>query len=78
MRRKWGTKDGKPPYHAHPFSKWVRGLTKRPAAFSALQADYNVPQATAYKWAAGECLPSGKYLSVYEYFLRCSSEEKVQ
>lgn len=69
MKRRWPTENGKPPYHQHPFALWMREMTKRPSAFAKLQADHSIPQATAYKWAAGECLPSGKYLHVYELYL---------
>lgn len=69
MRRKWNTEDGKPPYHKHPFCVWVRSMTKRPDKFARFQIEFDIPRATAYKWAAGECLPSGKYLDVYEHFI---------
>lgn len=68
MRRKWDTESGKPPYHDHPFCAWLRGLTKKPAQFAKFQETYSVPLSTAYKWASGECLPSGKYHGVYSAF----------
>ena len=69
MKRRWHTSNGRPPYHSHPFAQWMREHTKRPAAFAKLLEEHGVPQATAYKWAAGECLPSGKYLHVYTLYL---------
>lgn len=75
MKRTWSTENGKPPYHDHPFCVWVRKLTTKPAQFEKFQTSQGVPLSTAYRWAAGECLPSGKYYRVYADFHARLAEE---
>lgn len=48
----------------------MRNKIRTPVEFQRLLREYAVPESTAYKWAAGDHLPSGKYMAVYEYFIK--------
>ena len=65
------------PYYSHPFAKWLRVKRKAGEDFHRLSKKFDIPITTMYNWAAGVSLPSGKYLSIYDYFLKDKNRNKL-
>ena len=57
-------------FYTHPFAVWIRSKQKYAEEFKKLLAEHGVPMTTGYNWAAGRTLPSGKYLDIWQLFIK--------